>query len=367
MAILAAQTTLFRGFLNSSHLLYARKPPGTWSSCTTKLCRPTRASTIVEARECPLPRVENMSQFLEKAAKYEGGFLGFLHRQVREHPTSVPHGTTLKGCQAILTGGNSGLGFEACRQLLQLGLSKLLITARSQAKGDEAIRKLRNEFPAAASIEAWLLDMSSYESITSFATRCRALPAINIVILNAGLILSSLELNKTTGHEQTFQVNYLSTALLTFLLLPILKQRKPPGPSTKPPIFSIITSDTSHLVKKLDASSAIIPQCDRHEQLRTEQYFRSKLLQIWFVQKLAQVVPSSVVTINACCPGLVSSTALYDHLYDGLNPVLKALLSRAQHSVARTIEDGATNYIYATAVMGEDSHGSYVSDWTIKP
>jgi NAD(P)-dependent dehydrogenase (short-subunit alcohol dehydrogenase family) len=72
--------------------------------------------------------------------------------------------------------------------------------------------------------------MSSYVSIQAFARLVQSqLSRIDIVILNAGVKNISFNLVKSTGHEEVFQVNYLSTMLLTFLIPPILKAKGPPG------------------------------------------------------------------------------------------------------------------------------------------
>src|SRR4051794_26079245 len=51
----------------------------------------------------------------------------------------------------------------------------------------------------------------------------------HFVILNAGLSQIKFRINESTGHEEVFQVNYLSTALLAMLLLPTLKEKRANG------------------------------------------------------------------------------------------------------------------------------------------
>lgn len=68
--------------------------------------------------------------------------------------------------------------------------------------------------------------MLSYESIQAFVERCTtSLPRLDIAILNAGVILTGFNINRSTGHEVIFQVNYLSTALLATLMVPVLKDK----------------------------------------------------------------------------------------------------------------------------------------------
>lgn len=77
-----------------------------------------------------------------------------------------------------------------------------------------------------ATINVWALDMESYESIQAFVRKCDAeLPRMDYVVLNAGIGPIAFATTRSTGHETTIQVNHLSTALLTLLLLPILKAK----------------------------------------------------------------------------------------------------------------------------------------------
>ncbi|KGQ08451.1 hypothetical protein BBAD15_g6219 [Beauveria bassiana D1-5] len=96
-----------------------------------------------------------------------------------------------------------------------LGLSKLLIGAHNEEKGKTAIAD-------PATIESWPLDLASYDSIVAFAKRVESLERVDY-ILNAGMCATTFRINESTGHEETIQVNYLSSALLAALLLPVAK------------------------------------------------------------------------------------------------------------------------------------------------
>lgn len=55
------------------------------------------------------------------------------------------------------------------------------------------------------------------------------LSRLDIVILNARVFGSGFNIVPETGHENSVQVNYLSTMLLSILLLPVLKIKSPEG------------------------------------------------------------------------------------------------------------------------------------------
>ncbi|KAL3443900.1 hypothetical protein BJX65DRAFT_320347 [Aspergillus insuetus] len=307
-----------------------------------------------------------MSQKLQKLAKQEAGVLAFFRRQFRMHPPPLPPGTDLIGRTVIITGGSGGLGVEAGRQFLRLRPAHLIVTVRSQAKGDDLTGKLCKEFPD-ATISAWLLDMESYESIQRFVQKCETLARIDIVILNAGLQKDVFERVEATGHEKTVQVNYISTALLTILLLPVLKSKTTSNSeNSKPPMLSIVASDTAYWAK-FNLKKPLIPQFDDPKTFDHTNYQRSKLLLFWFIVKLSELVSADDVTINLTNPGLTDGTSINTETFSKFNPVLRAIASRMKGFMARTIEDGASTYIYATVLQGKESHGSYVSDWKIQP
>lgn len=301
-----------------------------------------------------------MSSQPQAEASFEGTFAGLLRRQ-RTKPTPLPSDLRINGQTAIVTGSNVGLGLAASRQLLQLGLSHLVMGVRSQAKGDAAAAQLRDEFPH-AQVTVWLLDMESYDSVRAFAERCASLPRIDVAILNAGLMVPSYTTVPATGHELTLQVNYLSTALLTLLLVPVLKSKRAPG-ATRPPVLSVVSSDAAYSAP-LRTDGPVLAQFDDPEGYGSfPAYTSSKLLLTLFVGRLAELVDPSEVLINQCNPGMTKGTS-FGH--DGA-AILRHLFGVIQYFLARSAEVGASVYLDAALTRGAESHGKFVSDWAIKP
>ncbi|KAJ4199322.1 hypothetical protein NW759_016148 [Fusarium solani] len=71
----------------------------------------------------------------------------------------------LSGKVILVTGGNIGLGFETIRQLSKHNPAHIYLAARSQAKGEEAIKKLNELNPKAPPITCLSLDLASFDSI----------------------------------------------------------------------------------------------------------------------------------------------------------------------------------------------------------
>lgn len=285
---------------------------------------------------------------------------GFIYRQLFMHSPQVPTETSLVGQTAIITGSNTGLGLEAGRQLLHLNLSRLILAVRSRTKGDVAAKVLSHEFPH-TKVEVWILDMEDYESVAAFCKKCETLGRIDIAILNAGIQNKDHRISVKTGKEQTFQVNYLSTIMLAVLLLPILKAKE--GFLGKPARLSVVTSTTAYFAD-FDHKKPIISQFEADYDVR-KWYSREKLLQMMFIRRLAGLFSPDDVIINTVCPGLVGNTEIWRSL--NTIAVLKRFLSLYFMLFGRSLQEGASTYVHAVVLAGRESHGSFLSDWGVRP
>lgn len=131
---------------------------------------------------------------------------------------------TFESQTIIVTGANSGMGFEAARHFVRLKAAKVIIAVRSLAKGEEAAADIvRSENCPKETVEVWLLDLASYESTVRFAKRAKKeLKRLDVVVANAGVYL--YEFAMAEKDETTITVNVVSTFLMGLLLLPKLRQ-----------------------------------------------------------------------------------------------------------------------------------------------
>lgn len=121
-----------------------------------------------------------------QSANWEASHIGFLYRQLFVTPKAISAKTlNLDGQIGIVAGSNVGLGLECSRQLLGLGLGRLILAVCDETKGHIAKEDLARSAPL-AEIEVWKLDMSSYDSIITFVERCKTLPRLDFAVLNAG-------------------------------------------------------------------------------------------------------------------------------------------------------------------------------------
>ncbi|KAK1954526.1 short chain dehydrogenase [Colletotrichum sublineola] len=271
-----------------------------------------------------------------------------------------PKDLSLAGQTIIISGANAGLGFTCAGQLLDHRLSRLIIAVRSVEKGEAAAETLRKKYPGAI-IEVWALDMVSYKSIQSFADRCSTLSRIDAVILNAGVSKQDFSLSPH-GHEEMVQVNYLSTTLLSVLLLPVLKAKKVSGKASK---LTIVSSGSTFGAKFLehDKVPLLAALNDKNNFDAVDRYQTSKLLGQLTITKLASYIPKEDVVVNLVDPGLTKGSSLHQNL----NLAYQAVMGTVKAVTGRTLEEGASTYLDAAVVRGDETHGSYLMDWKIHP
>lgn len=119
------------------------------------------------------------------------------------------------GRVAVITGANSGIGFEAARALAEKG-AHVVLACRSQERGGAALEQLKERVPD-GSAELELLDLADLASIRDFAERLDH-ERIDLLVNNAGLMAIPHRTTKD-GFEMQFGVNHLGHFALTGLLL----------------------------------------------------------------------------------------------------------------------------------------------------
>jgi NAD(P)-dependent dehydrogenase (short-subunit alcohol dehydrogenase family) len=125
---------------------------------------------------------------------------------------------------AVVTGGNSGLGFETARALALKG-ARVVIACRNPDKGNEAVAKIKSVAPDADVMLA-ALDLASLASIKRFAAELgERQPRLDILCNNAGVM--ALPYRETAdGFEMQIGTNHLGHFALTALLMPLLDKAR---------------------------------------------------------------------------------------------------------------------------------------------
>lgn len=113
---------------------------------------------------------------------------------------------SFRGRNVLITGANTGIGFEAAIKFVEQGAAKVIIAVRSIEKGEVAKAKIETRTGIQDVAHVWRVDMLDYESIVALAHRVDLeLAHLDIAVLNAGLMAADYERTKY-GIEKTLQV-----------------------------------------------------------------------------------------------------------------------------------------------------------------
>jgi NAD(P)-dependent dehydrogenase (short-subunit alcohol dehydrogenase family) len=145
----------------------------------------------------------------------------FLYSQFFVTPLVPDH--DFSGQTIIVTGSNTGLGFEAAKHFVRLNAAKVILAVRNVEKGEAAKREiLETTRRTVDCIEVWLLDLERYDSVKQFVTRAQDLEQLDVVVENAGV--QTRDFSMAEDSEWTITVNVISTFLLALMILPKMRE-----------------------------------------------------------------------------------------------------------------------------------------------
>jgi NAD(P)-dependent dehydrogenase (short-subunit alcohol dehydrogenase family) len=200
------------------------------------------------------------------------------------------------GRLAVVTGANSGIGFEASRRLALAG-ADVLLAVRDLTKGQEAVARIKSEQPS-GHVSAEHLDLASLESVAAISQLLlgRGRP-LALLVNNAGIMAVPKRHTTVDGFELQFGTNYLGHFALTCHLLPLLLQ------SDAPRVVSL--SSAIHHQGRINLDDL---QSERAYGAWTA-YSQSKLATLLFSQELHRLSHRSgwQLVSNAAHPGLTHS------------------------------------------------------------
>ena len=123
----------------------------------------------------------------------------------------------LSGKNVVVTGANSGVGYEAARAFAEKG-AHVVFACRSRERAEEAVAELSKQNPK-VSVEIAILDLADMASVHNFAQQYNASHGrLDILVNNAGVM--AIPYRETAdGFEMQFGTNHLGHFALTGLLL----------------------------------------------------------------------------------------------------------------------------------------------------
>ena len=204
---------------------------------------------------------------------------------------------------AVVTGGNSGIGFETAVELARNG-AETIIACRSASRGDAAVQRIRKSVPL-ANVEAMPLDLGDLASVDAFAQRfADENDHLDILVNNAGIMATPYRKTKD-GFESQFGTNHLGHFALAAKLMPSLLA----APTSR--IVNVSSLAHRQGVVDLDALDF-----DGSNYSRWRAYGRSKLANLLFTYETQRRLNHAVASTTSYrwrrIPGLRALTSRRD-------------------------------------------------------
>eukprot|EP00882_Tetradesmus_deserticola_P013760 GHRQ01014613.1.p1 GENE.GHRQ01014613.1~~GHRQ01014613.1.p1 ORF type:complete len:292 (+),score=92.51 GHRQ01014613.1:48-923(+) len=197
------------------------------------------------------------------------------------------------GRTVMITGGNTGIGYETAKVLLAKGCS-VTLACRDATRASNAVQRLQQQQPGAP-VDYLFMDLADLASVRDAANKwIDSGRQIDVVLNNAG-VMACPRMETAQGHEYQLGVNHLGHFLWTTMLLPLLRE----NPN---PVRIVNVASTAHMFGKLNFEDLQ----SRINYDRWRAYGQSKLANIMFTYELArQLQPSTRITANCLHPGVV--------------------------------------------------------------
>jgi NAD(P)-dependent dehydrogenase (short-subunit alcohol dehydrogenase family) len=243
----------------------------------------------------------------------------------------------MSGETVVVTGANSGLGFEGTKAFARKGAT-VVMACRSIARGKRAADDVRHELPE-ADLDVRELDLADLSSVESFAnTIDREYDALHVLCNNAGVMAIPRQ-ETTDGFEMQFGVNHLGHFALTGHLLSLLRET---GGETR----VVTQSSGAHQQGDIDFDDI------NHERDygKWEAYAQSKLANLLFAFELGRKLDDAGVddvVSTACHPGW-AATNLQRRGPEQAGSTLRLYLMKAANAVlAQDAQTGTLPMLYA--------------------
>lgn len=250
----------------------------------------------------------------------------------------VLQGHDFTGKICIITGANSGMGYESAKALAKVG-AHVILACRSESKAKEAMANIKSEVPK-ASLEFVPLDLASFRSIENFVKALKV-DQVDLLVNNAGIMTSEYTLTPQ-GHEITAGVNHFGHFYLTKLLLPLLIKAK---------ARVVVLSSESHR-QTLGLNLKKWPQNESDFGFNSS-YAKSKLANILFADELSRRYKD--LTVASCHPGNMVTTNF------GEGTPFTKILFQIISPFTKSPAQGASTPMFCASQPAEIVSGNYFS------
>jgi len=273
-----------------------------------------------------------------------------------------PAPESLRGKTIVITGGNTGLGFESAKRLAAAG-AKVIITTRSPEKGTKAVQSIQ-KYAATTTTDADVyyvpLDLCDLSSVKEFPKALQKIPGFknaDVLLNNAGVMAIPDRQITKDGFERTFQTNHLGHFALTAVMAPLLN---PAGSRV------VNVSSAAYYFGESDFSNAN----GEKSYSPWGAYGQSKLENVLFTQELHRraIDSGTKITAVALHPGVVRTDLIrYVAGEDDFVSLQGAVLSQLDQLkllpfkyISKAVDRGANSQIWLSAFQGgEDIGGKF--------
>lgn len=243
----------------------------------------------------------------------------------------------LKGERIVITGGNSGLGYQTAMMLAKKD-AEVIIASRDTKKSLEAIGNIKKEYPQ-ANIISFPLDLGDKSSVETFVEQLSKLyPSIDILVNNSGVMYTPYSKTKD-GFEFQNGINVIGHYRLTHLMLPLLKKSK------QPRIVNV--SSIAHKYGKINFNNFMFEKKNSYSKI--DSYHQSKLANLMFSIGLSERLKG--ITVHAAHPGVAITNLMRymngEHKMRFMHNFIK-LLSHSAYEGALPIVLATTTKDYPT-------------------
>jgi NAD(P)-dependent dehydrogenase (short-subunit alcohol dehydrogenase family) len=249
----------------------------------------------------------------------------------------------MSGKTCIVTGANSGIGKETALGLARLG-AHVVMVCRNREKGQAALEEIRRE-SGSSQVDLLIADMSSQASVRELAEQIhQKYSRLDVLVNNAGGGAPP-GARSVDGIEMTLATNHLGAALLTLLLLDLLKASAPSR--------VINVSSEAQRRARLDMNDL---QFERRKYSGVAAYGQSKLLMNAFTFELARRLAGTGVAANCLHPGVVATNIW------SANPlplILKLMIAVVKPFMLNSKQGAAVSLYLATSPEVAQVSGEY--------
>ncbi len=235
----------------------------------------------------------------------------------------------------VVTGATGAMGRVICKRLASQDKA-LILACRDMEKGNKLAKDLK-DISSNNDITVMHLDLSSFARVKAFVAELSEMKRPVAALINNSAVLTRRRKTSVDGYELTIQVNFLSTVLLSMLMVPMFQEKG-----------GRIVMTTS-LMRNFTSLPYEFPAVNNFVPLTT--FAQSKLALTLFSIYMSTTLRTRHVNVNCADPGLINAGMLtlshwFDKLRDHVGQTLIHNPEDGAIAAMRALESSDTGFIF---------------------